>query len=419
MTTSGSSEVKIAKRVLASLTGKEALKRVPDERWDASWAVESVRELCSEFANILGDIDDRFPVAGHLRGMRAACQRFLTQMCGPRESLFGRGFGMPVSLHLGEMRGLLGIHVAELCRKYKIAPADEWDTVLPLADKPQEEPSSCENALISAVVNGDATGAAAVLKQGADVDTMVSSDSTALLCASERNDESLCMVLLQNRANVNATTETGVTPLMMASRNGSRGTVEALLARGALMDATTDEGRTALMDAAVACHDRVVECLVRHGANVNMADRYGRTALMMAANQASKANASTVKTLLHGGADVNEQCNRGRTALIEAADYWGMHSTDNAVRMLIENGADVNAADKNGYTALMEAARKGHKEVVATLLKAGADICKRLEKGNEYRAPTERRGDTALSIAERYEHQEVLDLLMAHGAQQD
>jgi ankyrin repeat protein len=322
---------------------------------------------------------------------------------------------MPLSLHLGEMRGFLGLHVAELCRECEIAPAGELESILPLADKPQEEPRSCENALISGVINGDPTAVETALTHGADVDAMVSSDSTTLLCAAERNDESLCMVLLQGGANVNATTRSGVTPLIMASQNGSTATVEALLAHGARMDATTDWGMTALMAAAAACHDRVIECLVRHGVDVNMADSAGRTALMRAANQASKPNISTVQTLLDGGADVNARSSRGRTALIEAAGYWGMHSTSSAVKMLIEKGADVNSADRNGYTALMEAARNGHDEVVAMLLEAGADICKRLEKGDKLRAPTERRGDTAQSIAERYEHQEILDLLKAHA----
>jgi len=45
---------------------------------------------------------------------------------------------------------------------------------------------------------------------------------------------------------------------------------------------------------------------------------------------------------------------------------------DNIVKLLLGKGADVNAKAKDGWTALMIASRKGHQEVVNLLKAHGA-----------------------------------------------
>ncbi|GMR20681.1 MAG: hypothetical protein BMS9Abin36_1277 [Gammaproteobacteria bacterium] len=95
--------------------------------------------------------------------------------------------------------------------------------------------------------------------------------------------------------------------------------------------------------------------------------------------------------------------------------YIAAQSDDvDLVKKLIDEGADINKPrderksalpGEPGWTPLMIATAEGHKDVVAVLLKAGAnyDI-----KG--------RNGETALSIAKDYEYQVIINMLIAHGA---
>jgi ankyrin repeat protein len=49
-----------------------------------------------------------------------------------------------------------------------------------------------------------------------------------------------------------------------------------------------------------------------------------------------------------------------------------MNGAFEVVRLLLERGADVEAKDNNGKNSLQEAARYGHDEVVKLLLEHGA-----------------------------------------------
>jgi len=81
------------------------------------------------------------------------------------------------------------------------------------------------------------------------------------------------------------------------------------------------------------------------------------------------------------------------------------------VRRLIDTGAYVNARDGSirnsirNYTALILASRYGHIEIVKLLIVAGADVN---AKGGI--------GNTALQGASRYGHTEMVKLLRAVGA---
>lgn len=75
---------------------------------------------------------------------------------------------------------------------------------------------------------------------------------------------------------------------------------------------------------------------------------------------------------------------------------------------LLERGDDVDSRDRYGQTALMLAARSGHGEVVEVLLTHGAD----LDHCAKY-------GLTALMLATINDHAEVVRLLMMAGADTD
>jgi|SRR5215216_6728919 len=118
---------------------------------------------------------------------------------------------------------------------------------------------------------------------------------------------------------------------------------------------------------------------------------------------ALNGNVVRMNLLMAVGADVNEfecQTARCRTPLIAAAGA-GQYE---ASQLLLARGADVNKKMKRGQTALMFASYYGRTEVVRLLLTSGADVNADFE------------GDTALSWAKQKGHAEVADLLIGAGA---
>jgi ankyrin repeat protein len=89
------------------------------------------------------------------------------------------------------------------------------------------------------------------------------------------------------------------------------------------------------------------------------------------ADAAMNGDVASVKTLLEHGADVNSAQPDGMTAL-----HWAAINNDvKLANMLLIAGADANAATRlGGYTALDLAARDGHDDLVTTLLAHGADV---------------------------------------------
>ena len=114
-------------------------------------------------------------------------------------------------------------------------------------------------------------------------------------------------------------------------------------------------------------------------------------------------NVGRMKLLMAVGADANDfECPtaRCRTPLIAAAGA-GQYE---ASQLLLARGADVNKRMERGQTALMFASYYGHTEVVRLLLASGADV------------NADFIGDTALSWAKQKGHAEIVDLLVAAGA---
>lgn len=72
------------------------------------------------------------------------------------------------------------------------------------------------------------------------------------------------------------------------------------------------------------------------------------------------------------------------------------------VKFLVSKGARVNQADDGGGTALIYAVWKGYKDIVAFLLKSGADVYARTKDGR-----------TPLSVARQFGHGEIERMLKA------
>ncbi len=144
---------------------------------------------------------------------------------------------------------------------------------------------------------------------------------------------------------------------MEATTNGSHEVVELLLKAGADPFLRDINGFTAIMVAAHSGDVRTCETLISRGAIVNEVPDSGSTALMFAA---VLGNADVVRLLLKEGANVN----------------MAVHATPEYIEMnkhALEAKEDVDV-HVEGVTSLMLAAGGGHEEVVDMLLAAGANV---------------------------------------------
>jgi ankyrin repeat protein len=132
---------------------------------------------------------------------------------------------------------------------------------------------------------------------------------------------------------------------------------------------------------------------------VNAAQGDGTTALHWAAYQ---LDADLVRELLSHGAKADTQNRYGASPLSEAVK--GGHFE--IVEILLAAGANAKAVNIDGETVLMLAARTGKADVAKRLIDAGADV----------NAVEAWRQQTALMWAAEGAFPEVVDLLIAHGA---
>ena len=144
-----------------------------------------------------------------------------------------------------------------------------------------------------------------------------------------------------------------------------------------------------------------VEFLVAKGAAVNAQADKNRTPLMLAA---SNGHTSVVEFLVSKGAEVNAKDSGGQTSLM----YACKRSFNETAAFLLKNGAEVNVqSKKKGITALMLAAGWGNEELVKVLLEHGADA-----------SLTDIFGKTAKGLAQEMGHSAVVDLLPDPPAQE-
>lgn len=209
----------------------------------------------------------------------------------------------------------------------------------------------------------------------------------------------------------------------------------------------------ALQVAALWGHAKALELLLENGAQVNVVGGQLGTALQAAAYQ---GHLGIVEFLLQKGANVREQCGQFHTAL-QAAAVWGHLAI---VQFLIQAGADVNAQGGHFGSAIQEATMNGHQAVVQLLTQHGASLGSQtisdstvvghsaaggpldtavtgegdrlyaaalrgntaevrrclLEDGTDVNCCHSGKGGTPLQAAASKGHDEIVRLLLAHGA---
>ena len=235
-----------------------------------------------------------------------------------------------------------------------------------------------DGALIDAVRGDDRAAVAALVAQGAHVNTRQADGATALAWAAIRSNAGIAELLLNADANPDLTNALGIGPLSLAIQNGSAAMVQLLLENGADPNVARESGETPLMTAAHEGQVDVMKLLLNRGADVNARERkFGQTALMWAAG-----NPAAVRLLVDRGADVRVTTRAwdvkytvyapttftlGKTGIPwntngryiskkggQNALFFAVRERDlESARVLVDAGLDVNSVAADGTTPLL------------------------------------------------------------------
>jgi uncharacterized protein len=164
-----------------------------------------------------------------------------------------------------------------------------------------------------------------------------------------------------------------------------------------------------LFDAIAECNRKKIEKAIKKGANLNamnsvyngQTDRY--TPLMSAIRRDCQVG---VDLLIAAGADVNQDHSITANAPVMIAARWGRTE---AVKALLKANADVNKMSSVGRTAVIVASMYNHPAIVEMLLtRNDLDL---------QRSSIFDNSATALGVAARQNHLDVLKLLVNHSAE--
>ena len=269
------------------------------------------------------------------------------------------------------------------------------------------------NTLGAAVVGNRPEIIKFLVQRGADPNHLSSFNSPLLNNAIMYGFAESALALIDAGANVemrgfrriayNLTIEYNWTPLMCAAWTGNEKIVQSLLDHGA--DPTEkgwstgpDDIETSADVAAYAGHLNILKLLLKKGVpispatifktvrgghldtlkyllkkdkDINLIGPYHKTLLMEASWWGYP---EIVKYLLRKGADVKQVGDDGQTALIAVVSNTGLRQKTQyeIAQLLIRKGINVNARGKNNLTALQLAERYNHKDLIQLLEKSGA-----------------------------------------------
>nr|CAD2139141.1 unnamed protein product [Meloidogyne enterolobii] len=197
----------------------------------------------------------------------------------------------------------------------------------------------------------------------------------------------------------------------------------------------TQNNDTALTLACDGGHKELVSLLIKRGAHLEHRDKKGFTPLILAA---ARGHEEVCRLLIEGGAQADAQADRTKDTALSMSCSGGK---SNVVALLLKHGANKEHRNLSDYTPLSLAASGGYVDVIQLLLTHGAEINSRtnsklgisplmlsamngheeatrvlLENGSDINAQIETNKNTALTLACFQGRVEVTRLLISHGA---
>lgn len=164
--------------------------------------------------------------------------------------------------------------------------------------------------------------------------------------------------------DINALNSSRETLLHVAAANGHLAVMEYLISRGAKPDVKDKKGRTPLHRAAEKGHGDAVKVLLRCGASMYSLDTEGKMPLHVAA-QNSHGHVLMVLLREEARSYRNQHNFLHRAALKDESSL---------VERLLKSGASVDGKDERGQTALSYALSQGFENTAKVLLEAGARV---------------------------------------------
>jgi len=130
-----------ARRLLVYLAGQRAL-HYPYDREIGTFIVQSILDISERLTRDIEALSTNTLLRKILRAMQAACRKFLDENQSP-SSGYGGPYQAQLYCTLGELRALLGIHIARIAFTYDLEVDACLGDILP--PEPEQEPNKSHN----------------------------------------------------------------------------------------------------------------------------------------------------------------------------------------------------------------------------------------------------------------------------------
>jgi len=233
-----------------------------------------------------------------------------------------------------------------------------------------------------------------LIKAGHDLEMKNEKGMTPLAFATFQGQRETAIACIEAGAKIDVESNDGQTPLHYSCLFEDLELSAKLIEKGADVNKVAKDGYTPLSAAACVRCNKILKLLLDAGAEVKGSDLEGSTPLHVIANN---GDVESTNMVLAKNPPLEETNQHGHTPLVAACNG---PNPEGVVEVLVDHGVNVDHQDNEGYTALHYMAARGMKSTVEKLLQANASTSIKCNQGL-----------SAKDIAERYEHQEIVELL--------